>query len=156
MTAQGGAGNGESAGEAGFGRGDLSDKPVLVQVASIYFYLMSCQDLNNAALPHSREPRADLRTRRDQDAFNPRKSGFSGLQVHRATDGIEKIEVECKKLDDIARKDRRIGFLKVDVERGEYGIFRGTRRIFAESLPIVPFECANSALAKFGSSASQV
>lgn len=77
--------------------------------------------------------------------FNPRKSGYSGLRVHGAADGIEKIEVECKKLDDIVPPDRRIGFLKVDVEGGEYAVFRGARRIIAESRPIVLFECTNSA-----------
>jgi FkbM family methyltransferase len=88
--------------------------------------------------------------------FNPRRSGFSGLRIHGAANGIEKIEVECKRLDDIVSKDHRIDFLKVDVEGGEYGVIRGARRIIAESRPLILFECTNSGLSNFGSSPSQI
>jgi FkbM family methyltransferase len=88
--------------------------------------------------------------------LNTRRSGLSGLHVHGSTDGIQTIEVECRRLDDISPNDRRVGFLKVDVEGGEYGVFRGARRIIADSRPIILFECANSALVNFGTSAGQI
>ena len=57
--------------------------------------------------------------------YNPRRSGLSGLLQHGGRDELKIIKVECKRLDDIVPLDMPIGFLKVDVEGGEYGVLKG-------------------------------
>lgn len=81
--------------------------------------------------------------------FNQGQSGFSGLAkpvVDRATDLIQ---VPCRRLDDLVPADRRIGFIKIDVEGAEVAAFRGARRILSEDRPTILFECATSCLAGF-------
>jgi FkbM family methyltransferase len=87
--------------------------------------------------------------------YQPRSSAFSGLRKYGGGEATS-ISVRCRRLDDIVPPDRRIGLLKVIVEGGEYGVFRGARRILAESRPIILFECSRSGLDTFGFSASQV
>jgi FkbM family methyltransferase len=87
--------------------------------------------------------------------FQPRSSGFSGLRKHGRGHG-RKISVQCRRLDNIVPPKRPIGFIKIDVEGGEYGVLRGARGILAECRPIILFECTCSGLDAFGLSASQV
>ena len=87
--------------------------------------------------------------------YRPSRSGYSGLGKHGSGDATV-ISVECKLLDDIVPADRRIGFMKVDVEGGEYAVFRGARRILTENRPIMLFECTASGLKTFGYSNTQV
>lgn len=98
----------------------------------------------------------------DQDGqvnffFNPRMSGYSGLRAHHATEGeSEKLVVECRKLDDLVPAGRPVGYLKIDVEGGEYFVLRGARRILAESRPLILFECTRSGLTSFGLALDQM
>ena len=55
-----------------------------------------------------------------------------------------------KPLDDLVPEKKSIGFIKLDVEGAELYVFKGARRIFAESRPIVLFECAASGISSFG------
>lgn len=84
-------------------------------------------------------------------------SGFSGLRVH-ATNGAstKSVIVECVRLDDIVPPERRIGFIKVDVEGGETLVLKGARRILADSRPVILFECTRSGISGFDLSPSQV
>ena len=54
--------------------------------------------------------------------YNPRNSGFSGLRGDGQGDSTT-LRVECKRLDDIVPPGLRIGFIKLDVEGGEYAVF---------------------------------
>jgi FkbM family methyltransferase len=83
------------------------------------------------------------------------KSGWSGLRRHGRGSAMT-IRVPYRRLDDIVPPDRPIGFMKIDVEGGEYSLFRGARRILTDSRPVVLFECTRSGLDAFGLSASQV
>ena len=56
--------------------------------------------------------------------YQPRRSGFSGLRKHGVGDQTM-LSVQCRSLDDIVPLDRPIGFIKIDVEGGEYSVFRG-------------------------------
>jgi FkbM family methyltransferase len=87
--------------------------------------------------------------------YQPRSSGFSGLRKLGGEEATS-ISVRCRRLDDIVPPDRPIGFIKIDVEGGEYGAFRGARRILAECRPIILFECTCPNLDAFGISASQM
>jgi FkbM family methyltransferase len=87
--------------------------------------------------------------------YDPRNSGFSSLRPHGS--GEKKlIEVPCKRLDDIVPAGRPIGFIKLDVEGAEFGVFRGARRVLAESRPLVLFECTRSGLSAFGFEPHQI
>ena len=54
--------------------------------------------------------------------------------------GIETIQVEVDLLDNVIPPGMAIRFMKIDVEGGELGVFRGAARILRESLPVVVFE----------------
>jgi FkbM family methyltransferase len=87
--------------------------------------------------------------------YNPGRSGVSGLRSR--LDGVtDRLTVRCRRLDDLVPTDRRIGFLKMDLEGAEYEAFRGMRRLLAESRPVVLFECTKTGLDPFGRSASEV
>ena len=77
------------------------------------------------------------------------QSALSSLRGDSTHSGIEKFGVRCKRLDDIVQSDRRIGFLKVDVEGGEYAVFLGAERVITESQPLILFESTQSGLASF-------
>ena len=84
-----------------------------------------------------------------------RHSGFSGLRKQGQGESTSH-RVACKRLDDLVPADRRIGFIKLDVEGGEYAVLRGARRVLSEGRPIVLFECTRSGLTAFGYGSSQV
>lgn len=88
--------------------------------------------------------------------INPRKTGFSGMRPHGMTGEPIRLEVDCKRLDNLVPSDRKIGFIKIDVEGAELCVFQGAMRILTESRPIIYFECTRSGLAGFGFSASQI
>jgi FkbM family methyltransferase len=87
--------------------------------------------------------------------YNPRNSGFSGLRGDGQV-GSTTLRVECKRLDDIVPPGVRIGFIKMDVEGGEYAVFLGARRVLSESHPVVLFECTRSGLEAFGFRPAQI
>jgi FkbM family methyltransferase len=87
--------------------------------------------------------------------YHPGQSGVSGLRSR--LDGVtDRLIVRCRKLDDLVPADRRIGFLKMDLEGAECEAFRGARKLLTESRPIVLFECTKSGLDLFGRSAPDV
>jgi FkbM family methyltransferase len=82
-------------------------------------------------------------------------SAFSGLRKQGPGEAT-KLQVSCMRLDEIAPKDYKTGFVKIDVEGGELGAFRGARRLLSESRPLVLFECTKSGLEAFGLDARDV
>jgi FkbM family methyltransferase len=55
-------------------------------------------------------------------------------------EGAKKVKVPVVTLDDVFAPGDRVGFLKVDVEGAELGVFRGARRILTEDRPSLLFE----------------
>jgi len=88
--------------------------------------------------------------------YDPLRSGFSSLVGHKHLGKrTTAVSVKCKRLDDIVPPERRIGFLKIDVEGAEFDVLRGARRVLGESQPVVLFECSRAGLTNFGLTASQ-
>ena len=76
-------------------------------------------------------------------------SAFSGLRKQGPGEAT-KLQVTCSRLDEIAPADFKPGFLKIDVEGGELGAFRGARRLLSQGRPLILFECTKSGLDAFG------
>ncbi len=96
----------------------------------------------------------------EQDAiveffYDPRNSGFSGLGRH-GQGANQTLQLQCKRLDDIVSPGMPIGFMKIDVEGGEYNVFKGATRVLSESQPIVVFECTKTGLAALGITPQEV
>ncbi|MFI5457592.1 MAG: FkbM family methyltransferase [Isosphaerales bacterium] len=79
-------------------------------------------------------------------------SSLIGTPLQRPAEGLRRLWQLPKRL---RHPERRIGFLKIDVEGAEFHVLRGARRVLGESQPIVLFECAREGLTNFGLTASQ-
>jgi FkbM family methyltransferase len=88
--------------------------------------------------------------------YSKRRSGYSGLRAHDPVGPIEKLSVPCRRLDDIVHAERTVGFLKVDVEGGEYAVLRGGQAMIQRDRPVILFECTRSGLSSFGYTARQI
>jgi FkbM family methyltransferase len=80
-------------------------------------------------------------------------SGFSGLRVHvcdSGDDNTQEIEVEVRRLDEIAPAHRRVGFIKLDVEGAEIFTLRGASALLCRDRPLMLFECTESGMNAFG------
>jgi len=69
--------------------------------------------------------------------------------------GDEKITVPVRRIDDIVG-ERRVDFLKMDIEGSEYQALLGARRMIERQRPKILIELNESALRAYGSSARQV
>lgn len=76
-------------------------------------------------------------------------SGFSGLRSH-TTAGwkTETFKVQRRRLDDVVG-DRKIGFIKIDVEGAEPLVFLGAEKTLCQSRPQILFECTLTGLQLF-------
>jgi len=68
---------------------------------------------------------------------------------------VEQVSVRSVRLDDVVPPDRDVRLIKVDVEGGELGVFRGAARILGQCQPWIVFE-HGSACAAYGTSTEQV
>lgn len=87
-----------------------------------------------------------------------RAPALSGLKARPDLDANERVEivhVRVETLDRAIPADLPIAFLKVDVEGGELGVFRGAAETLRRNRPVVVFECGLAATA-YGASAGEV
>ena len=72
------------------------------------------------------------------------RPGYSGLRersyVRLRDPAIEKMAVRTERLDGIYPEGADLGFLKIDVEGGEYGVIKGAARTIRRGGPTVVFE----------------
>lgn len=84
----------------------------------------------------------------------PRNSGYSGLTKHEAnvndTSDVQEIRVRCETLDAIVPEERRIAFMKIDVEGAELRVLRGAPRVLTRDRPMFVFECTETGLRSAG------
>ena len=71
---------------------------------------------------------------------NPSYSGLMKRRYDRPEEQDEQIEVKTLRLDDVLPKDRKIGFVKIDVEGAEMKVLRGAREMMQKDKPTVVFE----------------
>jgi FkbM family methyltransferase len=74
---------------------------------------------------------------------------LSGLTRRPDLDGraTETIRVRVETMDRMIPRDLPVSLIKVDVEGGELGVFRGARETLRKNRPIVVFECGLAAAA---------
>lgn len=84
---------------------------------------------------------------------------YSGLQRRKyaiENPDIEEITVHLKRLDAIIPTETPIGFIKIDVEGGEFGVLKGARELLLRHRPVVIFECGLGASDYYGTNPSEL
>jgi len=80
---------------------------------------------------------------------HPALSGLHRRDLDR-TEGIQEEHVTVETLDRIIPEDRPVSLVKIDVEGGELGVFRGGIRTLRRSRPVIVFECGLGGADWFG------
>ncbi|MDD2203882.1 MAG: FkbM family methyltransferase [Bacteroidales bacterium] len=80
----------------------------------------------------------------------PAYSGIKRRKYDIDNPQIEEIVVEEKRLDDVIPADKKIHFIKIDVEGGEFGVLKGAENILKTNKPVVLFECGKGASEYYG------
>lgn len=70
----------------------------------------------------------------------PAYSGINKRKYDIKDPEIEEIQVELRTLDEIIPKDLKIGFIKIDVEGGEFDVLKGGKDLIKRNQPFVIFE----------------
>jgi FkbM family methyltransferase len=71
---------------------------------------------------------------------NPAYSGFRERTYEHENEVTKKIKVATNSLDEIIPPDVKTGFIKIDVEGAELGVFLGAQRVIEQSKPVIVFE----------------
>lgn len=86
----------------------------------------------------------------------PAYSGIKERHYDISNPEIVEIDVELKSLDELIPKDKRIDFIKIDVEGAEFGVLKGGIRMLKASKPIILFECGKGASEFYGTQPSDI
>lgn len=71
---------------------------------------------------------------------NPGYSGFRKRRYDRPTETDTRIRVRMRRLDDIVDPQRKVDFIKIDVEGAELQVLRGATAMLQRDHPVVVFE----------------
>lgn len=86
----------------------------------------------------------------------PAYSGIKKRSYDVSNPDIEKIQVTTQKLDDLISIDKKIDFVKIDVEGGEYDVLLGGIETFKRCQPILIFEFGLGASDYYGTTPDQL
>lgn len=85
----------------------------------------------------------------------PAYSGLKQRHYDIENPEIEVIDVEEETLDDLLG-DKRIDFIKIDVEGGEFGVLKGGKTLLKKNLPTILFECGKGASDYYGTQPTDI
>jgi len=80
----------------------------------------------------------------------PAYSGILKRDYATKNPDVEVLTVEKCRMDDVIPEGEKIGFIKIDVEGGEFAVLRGAERLISANRPIVLFECGLGASEHYG------
>lgn len=86
----------------------------------------------------------------------PAYSGIKKRKYAVKSPDIEEIQVEMKQLDDLIPLNKKIDFVKIDVEGGEFEVLKGGQRTFNKNKPIILFECGKGASDYYGTEPEEI
>ncbi|QNA44514.1 FkbM family methyltransferase [Lacibacter sediminis] len=73
---------------------------------------------------------------------NPSYSGIKKRNYDRSNETDETIEVKTARLDDVLlSQNKKISFIKIDVEGAELGVLKGAAELIRRDRPVIVFEC---------------
>ena len=73
---------------------------------------------------------------------NPSYSGIKKRTYDRTNETDETIEVKTARLDDVLlQQNKKIDFMKIDVEGAELGVLKGAAALIKRDQPVIIFEC---------------
>lgn len=87
---------------------------------------------------------------------NPAYSGLIKRKYDRENEQDEIINVTVNTLDNIIGLDKKIDFIKIDTEGGEFGVLKGAEKLISKWKPTILFEFGIGASDYYGTTTEQV
>jgi FkbM family methyltransferase len=87
---------------------------------------------------------------------HPALSGLRRRLEDLPNEEVREIQVSMETLDRVIPTDLLIAFIKIDVEGGELGVFRGGVNTLRRNRPVVVFECGVGGADYFGSTPQEI
>ncbi len=87
---------------------------------------------------------------------NPAYSGLQKRQYDKPDEKDTLIEVQTDLLDAVISADKKVDFLKIDVEGGEFGVLNGAKETIKRHKPVIIFEHGLGASDAYGTTPDKV
>ena len=84
------------------------------------------------------------------------QTAYSGLARRSVAGPTRQLQVERQRLDEAVPEGAGIGFIKLDVNGGEFAVLRGARRLLARDRPIVLLGVTRQGLDEYGETVEEL